>query len=196
MLSDVAEAYIGWKYPLPRDVNSASGDQARNTPAAEPSGSRPSASDAAGSNPRPGDQGTSQCPGDQSTSRHTASSLGVQDSTQAPEASRDTTHDFPIDIISLERKALFRRDAHQITVVALAEGGYLAASPVSPTLAISFRTLEYFRQLRLRKASYSVEAFAKVLSDLYGVSALLAIRHGKVMLILRSTHIVDAGAPR
>ncbi|RDX50992.1 hypothetical protein OH76DRAFT_1455203 [Lentinus brumalis] len=87
-------------------------------------------------------------------------------------AARDTTYDIAlniIDIISLERRALFRRDAHQKTPVAIAESGYLVASPVSPELAVSFRTLEYFRRLRLRKASYSVEAYAKVLCDLYGL---------------------------
>ncbi|RDX41997.1 hypothetical protein OH76DRAFT_1458975 [Lentinus brumalis] len=74
-----------------------------------------------------------------------------------------------IDIISLERRALFRRSATQRTAIAIAESGYLPTSPQHPTLAISFRTLEYFRRLRLRKSSYSVEAFAKTMCDLYGI---------------------------
>ena len=54
-------------------------------------------------------------------------------------------------------------------VKALMIQGYLATSPVDPTLAISIKTLELFRRLRCRKASLSVEAYAKVLCDLYAV---------------------------
>jgi hypothetical protein len=47
--------------------------------------------------------------------------------------------------------------------------GYLGATPHSPTIAISLSTLELYRRLRLRKPSLSVEAFTKVLCDLYHV---------------------------
>ena len=53
---------------------------------------------------------------------------------------------------------------------ALALSGYLGNKPLNPSLAISIRTLELYRRLRLRKPSFSVEAFTKVVCDLYSVS--------------------------
>ncbi|KAG2361657.1 hypothetical protein BDR07DRAFT_1451498 [Suillus spraguei] len=50
---------------------------------------------------------------------------------------------------------------------ALVLSGYLGATPHSPTIAISLLTLELYRCLRLRKPSLSIEAFAKVICDLY-----------------------------
>ncbi|KAI0684138.1 hypothetical protein BC835DRAFT_1293887 [Cytidiella melzeri] len=47
--------------------------------------------------------------------------------------------------------------------------GYLAKTPSRPTVAISLKTLELLYRLRQRKASYSVEAFAKVLCDYYQI---------------------------
>ncbi|KAI0371572.1 hypothetical protein BV20DRAFT_1035216 [Pilatotrama ljubarskyi] len=85
---------------------------------------------------------------------------------------RDGTYDFSIAVIDLHTLAStaeIRRDATQTTVVALAEQGYMAMSPVFPTLAICFNTLELFRRIRARKASMSVEAFAKVICDYYAI---------------------------
>ncbi|KAI0684178.1 hypothetical protein BC835DRAFT_1409208 [Cytidiella melzeri] len=45
--------------------------------------------------------------------------------------------------------------------------GFLAKSPSKPTIAISLKTLELLYRLRQRKASYSIEAFTKVLCDYY-----------------------------
>ncbi|KAI9059666.1 hypothetical protein FKP32DRAFT_1614124 [Trametes sanguinea] len=70
---------------------------------------------------------------------------------------------------SLARQAHIRRDAAQTTAIAMAEQGYLATSPISPSLAITFNTLEHFRLLRLRKPSFSIESFAKVLCDSYAL---------------------------
>ncbi|KAI0348802.1 hypothetical protein OH77DRAFT_617276 [Trametes cingulata] len=89
-----------------------------------------------------------------------------------PAVARDRTYDFSIAVIDLHTLAStaeIRRDATQTTVVALAEQGYMATSPISPTLAISFNTLELFRRIRARKASMSVEAFAKVICDYYAI---------------------------
>ncbi|KAF9489129.1 hypothetical protein BDN71DRAFT_1402123, partial [Pleurotus eryngii] len=47
--------------------------------------------------------------------------------------------------------------------------GYLGMTPITPNLAISLKTLELFRRLRLRKASLSVEAFAKVMCNYYNM---------------------------
>ena len=53
---------------------------------------------------------------------------------------------------------------------ALVHVGYLGTTPIFPTLAISLRTLELFCVVRLFKASFSVEAFAKMICYMYYVS--------------------------
>ncbi|KAI0648466.1 hypothetical protein C8Q79DRAFT_999796 [Trametes meyenii] len=68
---------------------------------------------------------------------------------------------------SLARTVNIQRDAAETAVIAMARQGYLATTPISPTLAITFNTLEHFQLLRLRKPSFSLEAFAKVLCDSY-----------------------------
>lgn len=95
-----------------------------------------------------------------------------------PAQARDDTYDFDIDIVdmySLARTAAIQRKATDTTVIAMAEQGYLATTPISPSLAITFNTLEHFRLLRLRKPSFSIEAFAKVLCDSYAVCLPLYI---------------------
>lgn len=45
--------------------------------------------------------------------------------------------------------------------------------PINPSIAISLKTLDLYRIIRQRKPSFSFEAFAKVLCDLYTVRAVL-----------------------
>ena len=83
------------------------------------------------------------------------------------------SYDFSLDCVDLYTLATsiyVPRTSSMTAVEALMIQGYLATSPVDPTLAISIKTLELFRRLRCRKASLSVEAYAKVLCDLYAVS--------------------------
>ncbi|KAI0640521.1 hypothetical protein C8Q79DRAFT_1004171 [Trametes meyenii] len=85
---------------------------------------------------------------------------------------RDTTYDFTIDVVdiyTLETTVTISHDGAQMAVVALAEQGYMATTPISPSLAISFRTLELFRLIRLRKPLFSTEAFAKLVCDCYAL---------------------------
>ncbi|KAI0350003.1 hypothetical protein OH77DRAFT_1576588 [Trametes cingulata] len=49
----------------------------------------------------------------------------------------------------------------------LALVGYLGNAPLNPSLAISFKTLELLRCLKLVKASFSIEAFTKLLCHQY-----------------------------
>ncbi|RDX50672.1 hypothetical protein OH76DRAFT_1455223 [Lentinus brumalis] len=49
----------------------------------------------------------------------------------------------------------------------LVAAGYLGTTPVSPSLAISLKTLELFRCIRLFKPSFSTEAFTKLLCHQY-----------------------------
>ncbi|THU84014.1 hypothetical protein K435DRAFT_688431 [Dendrothele bispora CBS 962.96] len=72
-----------------------------------------------------------------------------------------------IDLYTLERTVHILRDEHTEPSVALVRSGYLGNSPLNPSLAIALRTLELFHTLRLFKASFSVEAFAKVLCHSY-----------------------------
>ena len=78
-----------------------------------------------------------------------------------------------IDLYTLASSMYIPRTASMTAPEALMLQGYMATSPISPSLAISIKTLELFRILRSRKASLSVEAYAKALCDLYGVSSCL-----------------------
>ncbi|KAI0676054.1 hypothetical protein C8Q78DRAFT_1074995 [Trametes maxima] len=85
---------------------------------------------------------------------------------------RDTSYNFSIDVVdiyTLQTTVTISRTGSQTAVVALAEQGYMATTPISPSLAISFRTLELFRLIRLRKPSFSTEAFAKLVCDCYAL---------------------------
>ncbi|KAG1781307.1 hypothetical protein EV702DRAFT_1177559 [Suillus placidus] len=53
------------------------------------------------------------------------------------------------------------------TAEALVLASYLGTTPQAPSIAISITTLELYHRLRLRKPSLSVEAFSKVICDLY-----------------------------
>lgn len=101
----------------------------------------------------------------------------ANDMADEPRADGDPTaesYDFSIpiiDIYSLTTVAHIPRSATSTSAAeALVLQGYLGASPQQPQLAVSIRTLELYRRIRMRKASFSVEAFSKVLCDLYGVS--------------------------
>ena len=77
------------------------------------------------------------------------------------------------DIWSLARTITIRRDAESTSAaVDLMKHGFLAKSPSRPTVAISLKTLQLLYRLRQRKASFSIEAFAKVLCDYYQVRPL------------------------
>ncbi|KAI6015947.1 hypothetical protein EDC04DRAFT_2870426 [Pisolithus marmoratus] len=52
-------------------------------------------------------------------------------------------------------------------VEALVLAGYLSPTPISLTIAISISTLELYHLLHLHKLSFSVEAYTKVICDLY-----------------------------
>ena len=75
-----------------------------------------------------------------------------------------------VDLYTLSTSIHVPHTASMTAAEALMIQGYLVTSPVDSTLAISLKTLELFRRLRCRKASLSVEAYAKVLCDLYAVS--------------------------
>lgn len=66
-----------------------------------------------------------------------------------------------IDVYSSIHEATIYRDSETQATSALVQAGYLPASPVSPSVAVSLCTLELFYAVRLFKPNFSVEAFAK-----------------------------------
>ena len=74
-----------------------------------------------------------------------------------------------IDIYTLSTSIKIRVSSvgTDTTASALAELGFIGNAPFKPSVAVSIKTLELYRVLRRRKPSFSVEAFVKVISDLY-----------------------------
>ncbi|KAI1782756.1 hypothetical protein LXA43DRAFT_904908 [Ganoderma leucocontextum] len=74
-----------------------------------------------------------------------------------------------IDIYSGATSAEIPVAGNQTFPEALVLAGYLGTTPVLPSLAISLKTLELFCVIRLFKASFSVESFAKMICYMYYV---------------------------
>ncbi|KAI9060960.1 hypothetical protein FKP32DRAFT_1678555 [Trametes sanguinea] len=72
-----------------------------------------------------------------------------------------------IDIYNLSTLTTITRSADCSAAVALVRHGYLGNTPINPSLAISLKTLELFRCLKLVKASFSAEVFAKLICYQY-----------------------------
>ncbi|RXW11468.1 hypothetical protein EST38_g14387 [Candolleomyces aberdarensis] len=72
-----------------------------------------------------------------------------------------------VDMFSQERKLHVCLPDNETILPHLIVEGYLPTTPINPLVAISLRTLEFYKILRQRKPSFSVESFTKVLCDLY-----------------------------
>ena len=72
-----------------------------------------------------------------------------------------------IDVYTLATSVKVSSTDEETTASALADLGFIGNAPFKPTVAVSMKTLELYRILRRRKPSLSVEAFVKVISDLY-----------------------------
>ena len=74
-----------------------------------------------------------------------------------------------IDIYSLSTSIKIRVSSvgTDTTASALTELGFIGNVPFKPSVAVSIKTLELYHLLRRRKPSFRVEAFVKVISDLY-----------------------------
>jgi hypothetical protein len=104
-----------------------------------------------------------------------ASSSSCEDVVSAsPMSVADTDHSFTIptiNIFTLSHEVTIPHSADSMSVMdSLLRAGYLSPTPITPTIAISLRTLEHYRLIHNRKPSFSIEAFAKVLCDSYSVS--------------------------
>lgn len=87
-----------------------------------------------------------------------------------PEVLPSTTEFNVLDIYTTATTASITRSEGSL-MEDLVSAGYLGTSPLHPELAVSFKTLELFRCLKLFKPSFSTEAFTKLLCYLYYVSA-------------------------
>lgn len=73
-----------------------------------------------------------------------------------------------VDVYTLDTTTTIHLNGRSLPE-ALIYAGYLGATPISPSMAISIRTLELYRCIRLRQPSFSFQAFSKVICDLYGI---------------------------
>lgn len=77
-----------------------------------------------------------------------------------------------LDFYTLTTTATIPMDSScETRAEALVLSGYLGTVPLQPSLAVSLKTLELLRCLRLFKASFSIEAFAKLMCHYYSVSS-------------------------
>ena len=97
-----------------------------------------------------------------------------------------------IDIYTLASRVRIPVTRDQRTAEALATAGYIGNTPITPSIAISFDTLELFRCLKLVKASFSTEAFAKLICYKYCVSAFFFLPSSTFIL---STGTIQAPPP-
>ena len=72
-----------------------------------------------------------------------------------------------VDIYTLSTSVKFSPTDEETTASALADVGFIGNAPFKPSMAVSMKTLKLYRILRRRKPSFSIEAFVKVISDLY-----------------------------
>ena len=84
-----------------------------------------------------------------------------------------------VDIYTLDTSAKIPCSSDDLPINVLVRSGYLGNTPTTPTLAISLRTLELFWRIWLRKSSFSVDAFTKVVCDLYSVCSSFVLHQHK-----------------
>ena len=91
--------------------------------------------------------------------------------TPQPPPSAPTVWELTVfDIFSLRKEfTVVRDEASNSPAIDLLRHGYVAKTPRSPQYAVHVRTLELLYSLRQYKASFSVEAFAKVVCKFYSV---------------------------
>ncbi|KAH9850690.1 hypothetical protein C2E23DRAFT_734479 [Lenzites betulinus] len=95
-----------------------------------------------------------------------------------PNASPTFSFDIDVfDIFSTSPQASVSSDSALSVAEALVANGYLGTTPVTPSLAISLQTLELLRRIRLFKASFSLEAFAKLVCYYYSIPYRRTVRN-------------------
>ena len=158
----MADAYVCWKYPDDPGINPGETQHPLRPPQSSSIADdlvtiAPSISN---SDPLP------QVPGDTYDSTETDS--------PTPSASVEVEI-LVIDIYTLLTSIKISCTGDQTTASTLVGLGYVGNAPFHPSVAISIKTLELYRIIRRRKPSFSVEAFVKVVCDLYMVCVFFII---------------------
>lgn len=74
------------------------------------------------------------------------------------------------DLFTLQSQLTIMRSQNSVSPAAdLMKQGYIAKTPTLPEVVVSVKTVQLLHRLRQRKASLSIEAFAKVVCDYYNV---------------------------
>lgn len=153
LISGMVDAYLRWKYP--DNVHAGSGGEHGPTSHSQP--------------PLTSTSVTTTTPTtDNSPTPPQAPAANDPASSTSPDTEVPV-----IDIYTLSDSIKVSRTESQTTASALASLGFIGNAPFHPSVAISIKTLELYRILRRRKPSFSVEAFAKVICDLYMVRTIL-----------------------
>ncbi|KAF7791531.1 hypothetical protein EIP86_002547 [Pleurotus ostreatoroseus] len=89
---------------------------------------------------------------------------------------------------------IFRTQESQSAALDLIKYGYIAKTPTFPNVAVSIGTLALLFRIRQRKASMSIESFAKVVCDWYTIPYKRSVREvfaDTFEIYLRIVHLVD-----
>ena len=156
LIDSMVDAYLQWKYI---DTPRADSDKVPK-PTQPPSG--------LSSNPVADPPSTSRdTPSPQPDTNHNGGGIN-----QPGTSTRLEVEVSVIDIYTLSTSVKLSCEEDQTTASTLVSLGFIGNAPFKPSIAVSLKTLELYRILRRRKPSLSIEAFTKVICDLYMVRSL------------------------
>lgn len=102
----------------------------------------------------------------------TASSLPLPSPPSTPQ-NVTNSHPYTINVYDIIEKintlTILRPSTSTNAAVDFIKNGYLTKTPLAPNSALSIRSLELFHHMRLRKPSFSMDACAKMIADIYMV---------------------------
>ena len=162
LIDGMVDAYLRWRYP---DNAQADLGKAQDSPphlqSSSTNGFTTTSPPDPDNNPLPPQASKITCDG------------GTNDSSPLISAEVDI---LVIDIYTLSTSIKIPSVDDQTTASSLASLGFIGNAPFHPSVAVSMKTLELYRVLRRRKPSFSIEAFVKVVCDLYMVCPLSFIQ--------------------
>ncbi|RPD78575.1 hypothetical protein L226DRAFT_457563 [Lentinus tigrinus ALCF2SS1-7] len=144
-------SYLHWRYSA-EDPDAPSAPEPTSRPSREPS---------------PAGSAVDQHPDDETIERSpdNADCPTVPDA--EPESSDWDLEVECIDFYNPRETIIIPRTSRQLPAEALVRNGFLGATPERPSIAVSLDTLQLFYDIRRFKASYSVEAFTKMVCYKY-----------------------------
>ena len=101
------------------------------------------------------------------------------------------------DMYTLVNNITIYRPADSISpALDLLDNGYIAKTPAHPQVAVSVKTLELLYRLRQRKASFSIEAFAKVVCDYYTVCTAICYHFTQTTILIDPVPLLSSKSVR